>query len=219
VPHARALAPTLATLGAALLLYGSYRGLFVAPPDRFMGDVMRIMYVHVPAAWIALLTFTAAMIHAVLFLVTRKFKHDHLLEATVEVGVVLGALLCVLGATWARPTWGTWWDWDPRLTSMAVTLLAFVGVAALRAQVDDPAQRASWSAVATIGAWVGCPLTYVSVRLWNSLHQVQSSPSTVDAEMVLPLRINAFGMLFVAAAFVLYRAELARRRHARLEAA
>jgi heme exporter protein C len=202
-------------LALVLLAAGSYEGLVNAPPDRYMGDVQRIMYVHVPTAWNALLTFTFACAFAVLFLVTRKWRFDALLEGALEVGVVLAALVCCQGSIWARPTWGVWWDWDPRLTTTAVMVFAFIGIIALRRFAPDPDKRAVWSSVATIIAFVDVPIVYFSVRWWNSLHQVQSTPKTVDAAMVVPLRVNAFGVLFLAAGFVLLRAVLA---HARREA-
>jgi heme exporter protein C len=128
------------------------------------------------------------------------------------VGVVLAALLCVQGSIWARPTWGVWWDWDPRLTTTAVMLFAFLGIIALRSFVEDPAQRAAWSAVATVVAYVDVPIVYFSVRWWNSLHQMQSSPATVSPAFYLPLRLNAFGLLFLMAGLITLRARLARRR-------
>jgi heme exporter protein C len=199
-------------LGVLLLLVGSYLGLFVAPPEHFMGDVQRIMYVHVPTAWNALLAMTFALICAVMLLFTGDWKWDARLEAAIEVGVLLGFLLCCQGATWAKPTWGVWWDWDPRLTTTAVLVFAFLGIVALRHFVDDPTRRATWSAVATIIAYADVPLVYFSVRWWNSLHQLQSSPATVSKSFHLPLRMNAFGILFVMTAFIMLRARIASRR-------
>lgn len=212
------LATPLAALGTVLLAIGSYLGLAVAPPDRFMGDVARILYVHVPTAWNALLCFTYAFVFAVGALWTRHPRWDARMEAALEVGLLLGLLLTMQGSIWARPTWGVWWDWDPRLTSVAVMNVTFLGIVALRSFVDDPDTRLRWSAVATVLAFVNIPIVYMSVRWWRSLHQTQSSPETVDAAMVLPLRINAFGMLFVSIAFILWRAEVARRRAALNEA-
>ena len=105
-----------------------------------------------------------------------------------------------------------WWDWDPRLTTTAVLLFAFAGILALRRFVDDPVKRATWSAVATIIAYVDVPIVYYSVRWWNSLHQQQSSPATVSSQFYLPLRLNAFGVLFLMSGFIMLRAEIASRR-------
>ena len=200
--------------GLGLLLLGSYIGLFVAPPERYMGEVQRIMYVHVPCAWVAMLCFTFGGGAGVASLWTRRPKWDAILTAALEVGVVLNALLLVQGMIWARATWGVWWDWDVRLTTSLIMLLLFAGVLTLRSFVEDPERRAVWSAVAAIVAYVDVPLVYFCVRWWRSLHQVQSTPETVDRAMVLPLRINAFAVLFLAVWFIARRArlELARRR-------
>jgi len=206
----------LALAGAlGLLAIGTTNGLFVAPPEHYMGDVYRILYIHVPTAWNAMLALTFAFFSALAFLWKNDWAWDARLEAFVETGVLLSLLLCVQGSIWAKPTWGVWWDWDPRLTTTAVMLVAFVGILALRHFVDDPRRRAVWSAVATIVAYASVPIVYFSVQWWNSLHQLQSSPKTVDAVMVTPLRINAFGMLLLLLAFSSLRSQLARRRLAR----
>ena len=198
--------------GALLLLIGSYIGLFKAPSEAFMGDVYRIMYVHVPVAWNALLAFTFAFFAALLFLLRGDWKWDSRHEAAVEMGIVLAGLLCTQGSIWAKPTWGVWWDWDPRLTTTAVMFFAFSGILALRRFVDDPVKRATWSAVATIIAYVDVPIVYFSVRWWNSLHQMQSSPSTVSAPFLIPLRLNAFGILFLMTGLIMLRSRVAALR-------
>jgi heme exporter protein C len=202
----------LLALGVACLLAGSYAGLFIAPPEHFMGNVQRIMYVHVPTAWNALLALTFAFVCACMFLFTNNWKWDARMEGAIEVGVVLAFLLCCQGAIWAKPTWGVWWDWDPRLTTTAVLLFAFLGVVALRHFVDDPVKRATWSAVATIISSADVPIVYYSVRWWNSLHQMQSSPSTVSKQFYFPLRANAFGILFVMTGLIMLRARLSSLR-------
>lgn len=205
-------AQVLIALALLCLLTGSYYGLFVAPPEQFMGEVQRIMYVHVPTAWNALLAMTLAFACAVIFLFRGDYKWDSRMEGAIESGVVLAFLLCCQGAIWAKPTWGVWWDWDPRLTTTAVLLFAFLGILALRKFVEDPARRAIWSAVATIIAYVDVPIVYFSVRWWNSLHQQQSSPGTVSKQFWLPLRLNAFGILFLMVAFIMLRARIASLR-------
>ncbi|HEU5161588.1 MAG TPA: cytochrome c biogenesis protein CcsA, partial [Thermoanaerobaculia bacterium] len=116
------------------------------------------------------------------------------------------------GAIWAKPTWGVWWDWDPRLTTMAILLFAFLGILALRKFVDDPVRRATWSAVATIIASADVPIVYYSVRWWNSLHQTQSSPETVSSAFHIPLRMNAFGVLFLMIGWIMIRTRIATAR-------
>ncbi|MDH3254443.1 MAG: cytochrome c biogenesis protein [Acidobacteriota bacterium] len=200
--------------GLLLLLVGSYIGLFVAPAERHMGDVARIMYVHVPTAWVAMVCYTIAFGLAIVSLWKETAVSDARMTGAIETGVVLNGLLLLQGMIWGRPTWGVWWDWDVRLTTSLVMFLLFAGVLALRSFVDDARRRAAWSAVATIVAFVDVPLVYFCVRWWRSLHQVQSTPSTVDPMMVIPLRINAFAVLFVALWMIHMRKriELARRK-------
>ncbi|MFL6247806.1 MAG: cytochrome c biogenesis protein CcsA [Thermoanaerobaculia bacterium] len=202
-------------IGAALLLLGSYYGLFVAPPEKFMRDVQRIMYVHVPTAWNWMLTVLFSLFCAIAFLFRNNMKWDARLEAGLEVGAVLAFLLCCQGSIWAKPTWGVWWDWDPRLTTTAVLLFATLGILALRNFVEDPMKRAVWSSVATIIASVDLPIVYFSVKWWNSLHQEQSTPQTVSSPFHLPLRVNAFGVLFLMIGFIMVRTRIAAARQER----
>jgi heme exporter protein C len=206
-------------LGVVLLLAGSYLGLFVAPAERYMGQVQRIMYVHVPTAWNWMLAVLFAFGSAVAFLFSSNYKWDSRMEAGLEVSTLFAVLLCAQGAIWAKPTWGVWWDWDPRLTSVAVLLFAFLGILALRQFVDDPARRAIWSAVATIIASVDLPIVYFSVKWWNSLHQQQSTPQTVASPFHLPLRLNALGVLFLMIGFLMLRTRVAHEKLERETAA
>jgi len=202
----------LAGFGVILLAFGSYWGLARAPNEVYMGDVQRIMYVHVPTAWNAMIPLTFAFVCALFFLFGNDWKWDNRLEAAMEVGVMLSVLLCMQGSIWAKPTWGVWWDWDPRLTTTAVLVFAFGAIIALRAFVDDPVKRAVWSAVAAIVAFVDVPIVYFSVRWWNSLHQVQSTPETVSKGFLLPLRTNAFGIWFLTCGLTGLRSHLAALR-------
>ncbi|HEV8661195.1 MAG TPA: cytochrome c biogenesis protein CcsA [Thermoanaerobaculia bacterium] len=198
--------------GVVLLLAGSYYGLAIAPPERYMGDVQRIMYVHVPTAWCAMLVLTFGFVCAIAYLITGRLKWDHWLEAAIEMAVVLCFLLSVQGAIWAKPTWGVWWDWDPRLTTVAILLMAFLGITALRHHVDDPVRRATWSSVATVVGYIDVPIVYFSVKWWNSLHQQQSSFRTVSREFLIPLFTNFAGMLLLVIAITIVRTRVAAFR-------
>lgn len=199
-------------LGVVLLLAGSTIGLFFAPAEQYMGDTQRIMYVHVPTAWSWMLAVLFSLGCAVTFLFQNNLKWDARMEGALEVASLFAFLLCCQGAIWAKPTWGVWWDWDPRLTSTAVLLFAFIGILALRKFVDDPVRRAIWSSVATIIAAIDLPIVYFSVKWWNSLHQQQSSPETVSSQFYIPLRMNAFGILFLMIAFITLRSRVAAYR-------
>ena len=200
------------TLGWILVAIGHGMGLFVAPAEAMMGDVGRILYVHVPTAWIALLTFLVAFIAAIGTMLKDKASWEAFMAASVEVGVILNLLLLAQGSIWARPTWGVFWTWDPRLTTTAIMAVGFGVVLLLRSIIDDPERRRTISAIATIIAFVDVPIVYFSIKWWRTLHQDFSSPETVDMGMVLPLRIAAFGMLFLAAGFILIRSQRAFRQ-------
>jgi heme exporter protein C len=173
-----------------------------------MQEVGRILYAHVPTAWVALVTYCIAFVASVGTLWTNRFTWDATTTAAVEVGLLLNVMLLFQGSLWAKPTWGVYWTWDPRLTTTAVMAVSFVGVLVLRGLIHRPERRMTVSGIATILAGVNVPLVYYSVNMWNSLHQTQSSPSTVDSQMVIPLRIAAFGMLFIALGFIGIRRRL-----------
>jgi heme exporter protein C len=205
---------TLVAVGGALLTAGCLWGLLYAPAEIWMGDVYRIFYIHVPTAWNGLLLLTAAFVCAIMYLLKGDFTWDDRLEATMEAGVVLSALLTVQGSIWARPTWGVWWTFDPRLTTTAILVFAFAGILALRTSLKEPRRRAMVTSVATIVAAADVPLVYFSVRFWNSIHQIQSSPETVSAAFVWPLRINAIAVLILMAGLITIRAETVARLRA-----
>lgn len=209
----------LGLAGLVLLLVGSYVGLRLAPAERYMGDVQRIMYVHLPSAWNAMLCYVFAFGFAIASLWHSKPRWDALLVGSIEVGIVLNALLLVQGSIWARPTWGVWWDWDVRLTTSLIMLLLFAGVLALRSFVQDRDRRATWTAIASIVAFADVPLVYFCVRWWRSLHQVQSTPETVAKGMVLPLRLNSIAFLLLAVWMVAQRARLEKLRQRREQVA
>lgn len=205
-------------LGVLLVAIGHGMGLFVAPPEAMMGDVGRILYVHVPTAWVALVSFFIAFVAAVGSLWTGRRGWDAATVAAVEVGVLLTFLLLFQGAVWGKATWGVWWTWDPRLTSSAILAVSFAAILLLRGILEQIERRALVTAVSTIIAFVNVPIVYYSTKWWSSLHQDHSSPQTVDLEMVMPLRIAAFGMLFLAVAFIGARRQLELRRLAQEDA-
>jgi heme exporter protein C len=201
----------MGVLGFAMLAVGAWFGLVKAPPDREMGDVYRIFYVHVPCFWMALLAVALNFASSVLYLFKGSWKLDALAESSAEVGVLFGATGLTLGSIWARPTWGVWWTWDPRLTTVAIMLVSYTGYLALRRFVEDPERRAVWSAVVAIIAFADVPIIWYSVQWWKSQHQIQSSPKTVDPQMVLALRWNALAMLALLIFFIWSRYRIALR--------
>ncbi len=208
----RALSLALLLTGFLITAVGHGWGLFVAPREAMMGDVGRILYVHVPTAWGALIFFLVGFGAAVGSLWTGRRSFDAAATAWVEVGTLMTLLLLVQGSIWARPTWGTWWTWDPRLTTSAVLAMAFGVVLLLRRLIDQPGRRAMATAVSTIVATVNVPIVYKSVEWWNSLHQPMSTRESVDSPMWPPLMIGAVGVLVMGAGMARLRQaiELAR---------
>lgn len=199
-------------LGAAV---GLWAGLVFAPEDAKMGALARILYVHVPVAWVAMLLLTVTFVSSILWLTRREWRWDFLQEATMEVGVVMGILLTVQGSIWAKPTWNTWWAWDPRLTSVAVMVLTFVGILALRAFVDEPVKRATWSATASIIGWVNVPFVYLCVKWMRSLHQTQTPWGSMDPRMLQVLLFNTVVVSILCTWMVAVRYGIAARERAK----
>ena len=199
-------------IGGLMLVAGTSFGLLLSPPEKHMGDVSRILYAHVPSAWNCLLIFTFAFGFAVASLWTGDRKWDARMVGAVEVGIVISVIMLLTGSIFGHPTWGVWWTWDVRLTTSLLATILFTGVLALRAFVPDPSRRATWSAAATIFAWVDIPMIYFCVRWWRSLHQIQSSPETVSEMMLLPLRTNAIGLLLVALWMIMVRTRIEEQR-------
>jgi heme exporter protein C len=196
--------------------------LLLSQPDRDMGHLQKIMYVHVPSAWVAMIAFFVVFVTSILYLIRRDEKYDLLAASAAEVGVLLTALTLALGSIWGRPTWGIWWTWDPRLTTTAVLLMIYVGYLALRSFTEDDDRRARWAAAVGILGFLNVPVVYMSVRWWRTIHQVQSTPNTVDPYYIIGLRLSAFAFLFVFIFFVglrYYVARLERARAARIEEA
>ena len=188
--------------------------IMTSPADRDMGHLQKIMYVHVPAAWMAFLAFFVVFIYSVRYMWKQNEMHDLIAASAAEVGAVFTGLTLMLGMIWGRPAWGVWWVWDARLTSTLVLFLIFVGYLALRAFVDDAVQRAKWSAaVGAIGA-INVPIVYMSVKWWRTLHQPQSTPGTLDPAYTMGLRLNAIAMLLVLIYFIRKRYEIARLERA-----
>lgn len=196
-------------LAFAFLIASQVIAIAISPPDRDMGDLQKIMYVHVPAAWMTMLAPMTVLVFAIKYLWQRREQDDLLAAAAAEVAAAFAGLTLLLGMIWARPTWGVWWTWDARLTSTLVLFLILAGYLALRAVVDDREQRAQWSAAVGILGAINVPIVYMSVRWWRTIHQIQSSPTTVDPAYVFGLRLNAFAFLFVMIYFIRRRYEVA----------
>lgn len=205
----------LATLLIGFLVFAHYRALCVVPPDRMMGDVYRILFVHVPAAWMAMLFFSVSFTGSVLYLVRRNLQWDRLAASASEIGLVLTGLALALGSLWGKPVWGVWWTWDPRLTTTALLFVMYSGSLIFRGLLrDDPERRARLSSAIGLLIFLNVPIVYLSVKWWRSLHQIQSSPETMAPSMVTALRLNALALLACCLVFLVVRMRLAKREMA-----
>jgi heme exporter protein C len=201
-PPRRVLHAGLGWSSLGLLLAGLFAALLLAPPDAVQGNVQRIMYVHVPAAWVAFLAFFVVFVGSVLYLVRGTPGWDRLAAASAEIGVLFTAQAIVAGAIWGKPTWGTWWTWDPRLTTTAILLLIYAGYLLLRSMASDARRAARQAAVLGIVGFVDIPITYMSVLWWRTLHQgpsiFRSGGPSMATSMLLILLFNvlAFTVLY-----------------------
>jgi heme exporter protein C len=212
------LLPWLSALTAVLLVIGMYEAFFVSPADYQQGETVRIMFVHVPAAWLSMFGWTLMSIASLGVLVWRHPLADVAAQAAAPLGAAFTLIALVTGSLWGRPMWGTWWEWDARLTSVLVLFLMYLGVIALRAAIDEPSRAARLVAILTLVGFVNIPIIKFSVDWWNTLHQPASvfrmDGPTIHPAILYPRLINAlaFTLLFVTLHLVVMRTELMRRR-------
>ena len=189
----------LGILALVAMLVGSYVGLAVVPADAAQGNVQRLMYVHVPAAWLAFLAFFVVFVMSVLYLIQRDERWDRVAASSAEIGVMFTVVTLLLGMMWGKPTWGVYWTWDPRLTTTAILLAIYVGYGALRSFADDGEKRARWSAIVGVIGFANVPIVYMSVTWWRTLHQPPSSPRSVAPDILWTLMLNlaAFTLVYI----------------------
>jgi heme exporter protein C len=190
----------LDVLSIILLAISAYLALVFAPTERVMGDVQRVFYFHIGTAWTALLGFILAAVFSVIYLVTKDLKWDRLQVASIEVSLVFFLITIVLGSIWARPAWNTWWTWDPRLTTAAVTELIYVAYFMLRQGIDDPDKRARFGAVYALVGGLSAPITFFAIRLFRTIHPVVIGGTNPEADggfsMTADMRVAFFFALF-----------------------
>ncbi len=165
---------TLGWLAAAGLLAGLVMGFAVAPREATQGNVQRIMYLHVPSVWVAYVAFAVVFAASIVYLARRSAAADRVAHASAELGVLFTGLTIATGSIWGKPTWGTWWTWDARLTSVAILFVMYVGYLLLRGTLDEPERAARAAAVLGIVAALNIPLVHFSVYWWRTLHQPPS---------------------------------------------
>jgi heme exporter protein C len=214
----RAVLPWSAGLAALLLGVGLYLSLFVAPPDYQQGESVRIMFIHVPAAWMALFVYTFMAVASAVGLIWRHALADLAAKAAAPIGAVFTLAALVTGSLWGKPMWGTWWVWDARLTSVLILFFLYLGYIALWQAIEDRSKAARAAAILALVGFVNVPIIKFSVDWWNTLHQPASvfrmGGPTIDASMLWPLFVMAAGFkaYFVTVLLLRIRAEINERR-------
>ncbi len=219
-PFAGQLIPWLAGATILTLTAGLYLGLFVAPPDYQQGQSYRIMFVHVPSAWMSMFVYVLMASAGAVGLVWKTKLAEVLASACAPIGASFTLITLVSGSLWGKPMWGTWWAWDARLTSELILFFLYVGFMALEASIDDARRAARATAVLALVGVVNIPIIHFSVEWWNTLHQPASVTKigvpSIHPSMLVPLLLMAVGFTLYFATVVLMRMRyqiLMREKH------
>jgi heme exporter protein C len=219
---ARPLTPALLIPGALLTLFGCWAGLTLTPPDYLQGDSVRILYIHVPTAWLGMAGWSGIAVASLSYLIWRHPLARIAARAIALPGAIFAFLCLATGSIWGRPTWGTWWEWDGRLTSMLLLFFVYLAYMALARADADRGGDGRLPAIYGIAGTVLLPIIRYSVVWWNTLHQGESiglTSSTIDSSMLWPLwfTLSGFTLLFAGVVVMRMRAILAKeRREARM---
>lgn len=219
---ARPLTPALLLPGVLLTLFGCWSGLTLTPPDYLQGDSVRILYIHVPTAWLGMGGWSGIAIASLSYLIWRHPLARVAARAIALPGAIFAFLCLATGSIWGRPTWGTWWEWDGRLTSMLLLFFVYLAYMALARADADRGGDGRLPAIYGIAGTVLLPIIRYSVVWWNTLHQGESiglTSSTIDPSMLWPLwfTLSGFSLLFAGVVLMRMRAMLAKeRREARM---
>jgi heme exporter protein C len=196
------------------LVGGLVMGFGIAPREATQGNVQRIMYLHVPSVWVAYLAFAVVLVASIVYLVRRAEAADRLAHASAEVGVLFTGLTIATGSIWGKPTWGAWWTWDARLTTVSILFVMYLGYLLLRGMIEDRERGARFAAVLGIVAAFNIPLVHFSVYWWRTLHQPPSlmkpGPGTMPGIIVTALLVNFAAFTLLYAYFVTRRARVLR---------
>lgn len=217
--------PWCAGITVLLFAVGLYYGLVLAPQDYQQGETVRIMFVHVPAAWMALACYSVMAIASAVGIIWRHPLADVAAKTAAPIGACFTFLALVTGSLWGKPMWGTWWVWDARLTSVFVLFLLYLGYIAIWQAIEEPARAARLAAIVALVGFVNVPIIKYSVEWWNSLHQpasvLRADGPAIHSSILTPLLIMAvaYTMLFLTLHLVAMRTEIMRRRIHNMEQA
>jgi heme exporter protein C len=212
------LVPWLTVATLALLGVGLYLSLFVAPPDYQQGETVKIMFIHVPAAWLGMFGYMLIAVSALGTLIWRHPLADVAAKTAAPIGATFTFIALVTGSLWGKPMWGTYWVWDARLTSVLILFLLYLGLIALWQSIEEPGRAGRAAAILALVGAVNVPIIHYSVVWWNTLHQPASvfriDGPTIDPALLTPLFVMAiaFTLLFVLLHLIAMRAEILRRR-------
>ncbi|MCY4591034.1 MAG: heme ABC transporter permease [Alphaproteobacteria bacterium] len=218
---AGAVLPWTVAAAAVFLAAGLWQALVVSPPDYQQGETVRIMYVHVPSAWLSMFIYMVVAAGSASFLIWKHPLADVAAQAAAPIGAAFTAMALATGAIWGQPTWGTWWVWDARLTSVLVLLFLYLGYIALVNAFDDPERGARAGAVLALAGVINIPIIKFSVDWWNTLHQPASltrlDAPAIHSSMLVPLLLMVAGLFMYFLAVLIIRmqsAMLVRRSRA-----
>jgi heme exporter protein C len=212
------MVPWLTALTLILLGIGLYLAFFVAPPDYQQGEIVKIIFIHVPAAWLAMFGYMLIAVAALGTLIWRHPLADVAAKTAAPIGATFTFIALVTGSLWGKPMWGTYWVWDARLTSVLVLFLLYLGLLALWQAIEEPGRAGRAAAILALVGAVNIPIIHYSVVWWNTLHQPASvfrvGGPTIDPSLLAPLLVMAlaFMLLFILLHLVSMRAEILRRR-------
>ncbi len=205
----------LDVVSIAVLAISAYLALVFAPTEAVMGDVQRVFYFHIGTAWVGLLGFIVAAIAGIAYLVSKNMMWDRFEVAAVEVSAVFFFITIALGSIWARPVWNTWWTWDPRLTTAAITELIYIAYFMLRQGIDEPEKRARFGAVYTLLGGISAPITFMVIRLFRTIHPVvigaangDQAKMNMDGDMKIAFFFALFAFTVIFADLIWHRLRL-----------
>ena len=215
---AEPILPWTSVAALAAILLALYFGIFDSPADYQQGETVRIMYVHVPAAWMALFAYTLMALASGSFLIWKHPLADLSAQAVAPIGAGFTAIALVTGALWGQPMWGTWWVWDARLTSVLILFFLYLGYMALVNGFDDPERGSRMGAILALVGFVNVPIIKFSVDWWNTLHQPASisrlDAPAIDTSMLIPLLLMAIGfkLFFISILILRIKIHLLKKR-------
>ena len=215
---AEPILPWTSVAALVAILLALYFGIFDSPADYQQGETVRIMYVHVPAAWMALFAYTVMALASGSFLIWKHPLADLSAQAAAPIGAGFTAIALVTGALWGQPMWGTWWVWDARLTSVLILFFLYLGYMALVNGFDDPERGSRMGAILALVGFVNVPIIKFSVDWWNTLHQPASisrlDAPAIDTSMLIPLLLMAIGfkLFFISILILRIKIQLLKKR-------